>query len=84
MNIDGPQIAGWVGMVLLLVAYGGRRRFHLRAYSILNLLGAAGLTVLTYAQAAWPAFALQLIWGSIACRDLLSAGRSQQALNAPV
>lgn len=73
MTIDVPQIVGWIGMILLLVAYGGRRRFAPHTYAILNLIGASGLIVLTFVQAAWPAFALEVVWAIIAIRDLWQA-----------
>lgn len=73
MMIDVPQIAGWIGMILLLVAYGGRQKLSPRMYALLNLAGAVGLIALTFVQAAWPACALEVVWAAIAARDLWQA-----------
>lgn len=79
MNFDAPTITGWIGMVLLLVAYGARRKLNVRPYCLLNLGGAGALAVACYASAAWPAFALQCIWGVIAVRDLATASDKPEA-----
>lgn len=70
MTLDTPTIVGWVGMVILVTAYALRERLSAARYSALNLVAACALAVTCYASEAWPVFALQIVWGSIAVRDL--------------
>lgn len=74
-----PQILGWVGMSALLIAYAWRKTLHPPSYALLNLVGAGLLSIVLFTQAAWPAFALECIWGMIAIRDLWHAGRDRVA-----
>lgn len=73
MTFDAPTIVGWAGMVLLVSAYALRDRLSPTRYSILNLVAACALAVTCYASEAWPVFALQIVWGAIAVRDLWRA-----------
>jgi len=64
------QIAGWVGTFFIVFAYflvsykkvGGDSKI----YQAMNLLGAIGVGVNVFHQHAWPAVALQIVWGIIA------------------
>ena len=64
------QTAGWVGTFLIVFAYflvsykkvGGDSKI----YQAMNLLGAIGVGVNVFHQQAWPAVALQIVWGIIA------------------
>jgi len=64
------QIAGWVGTFFIVFAYflvsykkvGGDSKI----YQAMNLLGAIGVGVNVFHQQAWPAVALQIVWGIIA------------------
>lgn len=49
------------------------------AYQAMNLLGALGVGANVYVQRAWPALALQVIWGVIAILSLLRARRTRPA-----
>ncbi len=62
---------GWIGMVVLLWAYFLRLRLRPRTYAGLNLLAAAMIAPICYAQEAWPPFVLQIAWAAIAVRDLV-------------
>lgn len=42
-----------------------------KIYKIMNLFGAIGVGVNVFNQQAWPAFALQIIWGVIAIVSLV-------------
>lgn len=57
---------GWVGMVLLLGAYGlltaGRLRASSVRYQLANLVGALLLMINTGYHGAWPSAALNLVW----------------------
>lgn len=62
-------------MILLLLAYARREHWTATAYASLNLVGAGLLAVVCFAQAAWPAFVLEIIWGAISLRDLWRSPR---------
>jgi cell division protein FtsW (lipid II flippase) len=69
------QSIGWVGTFLIVVAYFlvSYKKIdpgsHL--YQTMNLLGAIGVGVNVFQQQAWPAVALQVIWGIIALIALI-------------
>jgi len=71
------EIIGWVGMVLVLIAYGmiTAKKVNSKSflYQALNLVGAAGILVNAYYNGAYPSVALNLIWGLIAIYGLASA-----------
>jgi len=64
------QTAGWIGTALIITAYflvstkklGGESRL----YQVMNLVGAIGVGANVFHQSAWPALALQVVWGLIA------------------
>jgi len=63
----GYEVVGWLGAVLVLVAYwdvtthGTSVRYHL-----MNLLGAAGLLVNALHHHALPSSAVNIVWAFIA------------------
>lgn len=69
------QIVGWVGTVLIVLAYvlvstkkmDGSNTY----YQLINLFGALGVGVNVFYQEAWPALALQVVWGIIAVLALV-------------
>lgn len=67
---------GWLGMILLLVAYWLVSNKKLAStssiYQLMNLFGALGVAVNAFCQKAWPALALELIWSGIAFVSLLN------------
>lgn len=68
------QTLGWIGTILIVVAYFLVSRQYLsgqsKAYQLLNLFGAIGVGVNVFYQEAWPAVALQVVWGIIAIISL--------------
>lgn len=73
MNIPSiTDLCGWIGMILLLIAYGRQRTAALRTNALTNLVGAGFMAVMCVAQRAWPALTLQCVWAAIAVRDLIS------------
>ena len=66
---------GWLGTVLIVAAYGlnvtGRLKATDRAYLLCNLAGAVCVGLNVYSQGAWPALALQVVWGLIAIGSLI-------------
>ena len=59
------EVIGWAGAGCLLLAY-----------QLLNLAGAAGLTVNAVVHHAWPSAALNLLWAAIGIAALARASRS--------
>lgn len=63
------DICGWIGMVLVLLAYGllsTNRIPNNKAYQILNLVAAVFMAIGLLPKNAWFSFALQIAWGLIA------------------
>ena len=64
------EMAGWIGTALVVLAYFLVSVGHIapgsRRYQLMNLFGAIGVGMNVFHQNAWPAFALQAIWGCIA------------------
>ena len=70
-----PTIAGWIGMIFILVAYwlvsAKKVEGGARLYQLLNFVGALGIIWNTFVQQAWPAMLLNVIWALIAIKTLL-------------
>jgi hypothetical protein len=68
------EMTGWMGTALVLIAYilvsSGRLTAKSRLYQLINLFGAVGIGMNVFQQKAWPAFALQIAWGTIALISL--------------
>lgn len=70
------ECVGWLGTVLIVLAYflisygyvGGESI----VYQAMNLAGALSLGISLYGKKAWPALALQLVWGIIALGILIN------------
>ena len=63
------DILGWVGMVLVLLAYGLLSTNKIpngKLYQILNLIAALFMAVGLLPKNAWFSFALQVAWAIIA------------------
>lgn len=71
------EIAGWVGTIALLAAYGLLTAHRLNAagwlYQSLNLLGAALLMLNSAVNGALPSAALNLVWVGIGVAGLVQA-----------
>lgn len=69
-----PEILGWIGTLLIVVAYGllsfNKIEEDDRRYMALNFFGAIGVGFNVFTQHAWPAFALQIVWGLVALISL--------------
>lgn len=62
-------ILGWIGMVLVLVAYfllSLEKISNGILYQALNLLAAIFMAIGLYPKNAWFSFTLQVIWGLVA------------------
>ena len=75
MENNLPTITGWIGMVLILVAYylvsSKKVAGDSRLYQALNFFGALGIIWNTLVQQAWPAMTLNVVWALIAIKTLL-------------
>ncbi len=63
------DIIGWVGMVLVLVAYALLSTSKIKQgllYQILNLLAGLFMAIGLYPKNAWFSFSLQIVWSIIA------------------
>ncbi len=73
------HIVGWVGAFLVVLAYllvsSKKVQGDSRAYQFMNLAGAVGVGINALYQAAWPSFAIQIVWGMIALVALIQAWR---------
>ena len=63
------DICGWIGTILVLVAYALLSTNKINSgklYQVLNLLAALFMAVGLFPKNAWFSFALQVVWGIIA------------------
>lgn len=64
------EFLGWIGVVLLLLAYGlmttGKLRSTDAAYHLMNAMGGSAVMVSAIVKKAWPAVGLEVAWVSIA------------------
>lgn len=71
---------GWVGTVLIVLAYYlvSNKKIDPAGfnYQLMNLVGSAGVGVTVFYQKAWPAVALEVVWGIIALMALLKLRRA--------
>ena len=71
------QIVGWVGAFLVVLAYFlvsyKKVEGDNRIYQFMNLFGALGVGVNVFYQQAWPALAIQVVWGTIAIIALIKS-----------
>lgn len=69
------EALGWAGTITFVVAYYGISFGKLKADSLLyqwmNLLGAIAIAFSVFVKQAWPAFALEVVWGGIALVTLV-------------
>ena len=63
------DILGWIGMILVLVAYGllsTNKVENGKLYQMLNLIAATFMAIGLFPTKAWFSFTLQVIWALIA------------------
>jgi cell division protein FtsW (lipid II flippase) len=70
------EIIGWLGMLLILIAYYLISSKRLEAKSILyqlfNLFGATGIVINAFYHKAFPSLALNTVWALIALWAMIS------------
>ncbi len=71
------QIIGWIGTFFVITAYllisHGKVNGKSKVYQSMNLLGAVGVGINVFHLHAWPALALQVIWGIISISILIKS-----------
>jgi hypothetical protein len=74
------NVAGWIGMALLLGAFAlvskGTLAGTSRLYQLMNLVGAALLIINSGYYRAWPSAVLNVIWVGIGVFGLLRSRRA--------
>ena len=68
MSRSYDDILGWIGMVLVLIAYGLLSTNKIpngKLYQILNLIAAIFMAIGLFPKNAWFSFALQVAWALI-------------------
>ena len=75
------DVLGWIGMVLVLLAYAllsTNKIENGKLYQILNLLAAIFMAIGLFPKDAWFSFALQVIWGLVAIVALIKIFQSKK------
>ena len=68
------DVLGWIGMILVLLAYGllsTNKINNGKIYQLLNLLAAIFMAIGVFPKNAWFSFILQVIWAIIAIVALI-------------
>lgn len=81
------EIAGWAGMVMMLLAYylnsTGRAKNYPAVYQWMNFWAAIGIVINAYFKEAWAIMMLDVIWAGIALQSLFKLRKiSYDALRA--
>lgn len=75
------ELIGWIGTLLIVLAYAllsfDKIEEDDRRYMLLNLFGAIGVGFNVFTQQAWPAVALQIVWGCVAIISLIKTFRKK-------
>ena len=71
------QVVGWIGAFLVVLAYFlvsyKKVQGNSRIYQLMNLIGAVGVAINASYQEAWPPFAIQVVWFTIAVVSLIKS-----------
>ena len=73
------DILGWIGMVLVLIAYlllSTNKINNGKLYQILNFLASLFMAIGLLPKNAWFSFSLQVIWGAIAIITLVKINKN--------
>ena len=75
------DILGWIGTILVLVAYlllSANKISNGKVYQLINLLAAIFMAIGLFPKNAWFSFALQIIWGVIAVIALIKLNKEKK------
>lgn len=75
LSLTGPDVIGYVGVAMILVAYGLVQFEKLNPaeliYPILNTCGAAAVLVSLYFSPNWPSIVIEVAWLTIGVSGLI-------------
>lgn len=74
------DIMGWLGMILVLLAYGllsTNKIENGKTYQVINLLASIFMAIGLFPTKAWFSFTLQVVWGGIAAISLIKIIRKK-------
>lgn len=74
------DIMGWIGMLLVLLAYGllsTNKIENGKTYQVINLLASIFMAIGLFPTKAWFSFTLQVVWGLIAIISLIKIIRKK-------
>lgn len=78
------EIIGWLGTLFVVLAYFlvSYKKIEptSKSYQLLNLAGALSMSLNVWHHQAWPSFALQIVWGTIALAALVKMTRINKDL----
>ena len=72
------DVCGWIGTILVLVAYAllsTNKIENGKLYQLLNLVAALFMAIGLFPKNAWFSFALQVVWGIVAVIALIRMER---------
>lgn len=76
------EAAGWIGAICVFAAYvllsTGRLTSQSASFHILNMVGAAGFVINTWAHGAIPSMALNIVWAGVGAYALFRIIRNDQ------
>jgi len=82
------EVVGWIGAVLIVLAYAllsaGKVAGDSRLYQYMNIVGALGFVVNSGWNGAYPSAALNVVWIGIGSYGLLQRRRTQIKGSAPI
>ncbi len=83
MIIDIYSFLGWIGMILIILAYlllsSKKLKPNSIVYNSLNLLGGVGIVISAVATKSWPSAILNVIWGIIAIFAIYKKAKTKPA-----
>lgn len=74
------DILGWIGMIMMLIAYGLLSTGKIengKNYQILNLLASMFMAIGLFPTKAWFSFTLQVAWGLIAIISMMKMSKKK-------
>ena len=78
------DILGWIGMILVLIAYGLlsiNKISNGKLYQILNLIASLFMAIGLFPKNAWFSFALQIVWAIIAIIAIIKMKKENNVKN---
>ena len=81
MIFDIFSIIGWIGGILLILAYflliAKKIKSHTIVYNMLNCFGGIGLAISTFMTKSWPSMTINIIWIGIAIYSIITIKKTK-------